>query len=495
MKTVYLEGLSFSFRCIHPTTGVSPLTPILFLLLGWYMWGMMQTWRLRFSENARPHITNDPEYKMDRRFLVTEQDIHDNRKARHWALCGNIECLMFGLRILRQIFRSEGFLFEIIAACAFGAAMLWLCLFNPSFRSFDHFLWLTTPLGATPYELAVGLLMIPLAWVSMIGWLRLMFIWESLRSNLLLRLEERPIRFAFDRLKGTGWMAMLSRASLSEQRRDMDRCIESMSQLLHDAEFTKRLDKKSFAELFGISESIVKKRKKLRERRRGLTIHLPPTASAAETRIRDCDLMKEIDEELAEFGAKLMEFVLIHYWEKEKSGLVEEQADEGLPIVVRPSEEWASHRGAMLSLWTGKSASAPADIAAAEEFVAIRYLSLIRAVLANMRYLAAFISLTFVLGIVAWNSYPFQPRQIVDWMVTGFFAVLGSGIVRVFAQMHRDPILSRITDTKPNELGWDFYFRIATYGAIPVLTWLAYEFPDIGNVIYRFVQPGTSAFK
>ena len=47
--------------------------------------------------------------------------------------------------------------------------------------------------------------------------------------------------------------------------------------------------------------------------------------------------------------------------------------------------------------------------------------------------------------------------------------------------MHRNPILSRITDTTPNKLGVDFYIRIATFGAVPVLTWLAYQFPEIGG--------------
>jgi hypothetical protein len=60
----------------------------------------------------------------------------------------------------------------------------------------------------------------------------------------------------------------------------------------------------------------------------------------------------------------------------------------------------------------------------------------------------------------------------------------------VFAQMHRDPILSRITETNADELGLDFYIRIVSFGAIPVLTWLAYQFPDIGSAIFRFLQPG-----
>jgi len=107
-----------------------------------------------------------------------------------------------------------------------------------------------------------------------------------------------------------------------------------------------------------------------------------------------------------------------------------------------------------------------------------------------MRYLMIFVAASFVLAILAWNSYQFQPHQLVDWLFTGLLAVLGSGVIWVFAQMHRNAILSRITDTRANELGWDFYLRVISFGALPVLTWLAYQFPDIGNLISKFLQPG-----
>jgi hypothetical protein len=131
----------------------------------------------------------------------------------------------------------------------------------------------------------------------------------------------------------------------------------------------------------------------------------------------------------------------------------------------------------------------------AEEFLAIRYLSLIRSVLANLRYLMLFVSASFILAIVAWNSYPFQPSQLVDLFFTGLLAVLGSGVIWVFAQMHRNAILSRITGTGANELGWDFYLRVVSFGALPVLTWLANQFPDIGNLISKFLQPGVPVIK
>src|SRR5947209_12484357 len=106
-----------------------------------------------------------------------------------------------------------------------------------------------------------------------------------------------------------------------------------------------------------------------------------------------------------------------------------------------------------------------------------------------------FVSAAFVLSMVAWNSYPFQPHAFIDWCFTILLAVIGTGFIGVFAQMHRNSILSRITDTAPNELGWDFYLRLITFGGIPMLTWLAYQFPQLGGGLYRLVQPGLQIIK
>jgi len=166
--------------------------------------------------------------------------------------------------------------------------------------------------------------------------------------------------------------------------------------------------------------------------------------------------------------------MLIPYWRNERIGLVESRETERAPA---------------------SDFSLPARILAAEEFLTIRYISLITAVLANLRFLMTFVSASFVLAFLAWNSSALQPRQLVDWSFTILLVILGSGVVAVLAQMHRNPILSRITDTRANELGWDFYLRIAAFGALPVLTWVAYQFPDFGSMIYRFIEPAVPVIK
>jgi hypothetical protein len=196
--------------------------------------------------------------------------------------------------------------------------------------------------------------------------------------------------------------------------------------------------------------------------------------------------MFEIEKRYAEFCQLLLGGVLIPYWELSKIGPVEGE---------ELNDEAANKSHVPLQLNTSSLADEPMYIRVAEEFLAIRYVSLIRAVLVNMRYLLVFVSAVFVLTIVAWNSYPFQPRQSIDEAFTGLLVLLGAGVTWIFVQMHRNPILSRITNTSANELGFDFYVRLVSFGAVPVLTWLAYQFPELGGTLFKFIQPGLEVIK
>jgi hypothetical protein len=207
--------------------------------------------------------------------------------------------------------------------------------------------------------------------------------------------------------------------------------------------------------------------------------------------------MASIERCYAVASEALLEGVLLPYWEDTRIGMVEGEELSELPVKARklPQEDSISRSLIPLQLHASTVAEEPTCIRVAEEFLAIRYVSLIRAVMVNIRRLLTIVSVVFVFTIVAWNSYPFQPRQLIDEAFTGLLLVLGASIIWVFAQMHRNAILSRITDTNANELGWDFYLRLLTFGAVPVLTWLAYQFPEVGVSLFRFVQPGLEVMK
>jgi hypothetical protein len=341
-----------------------------------------------------------------------------------------------------------------------------------------------------------------------------------------------PVRFAFTRYKGGGWMSMLRQKGLHIRWRDMGRSTEAIRQLVHhpDLKETKHDDLRKkltdeyevinarIHELFQSIHATGKPKSvpstppapppEVQPPTEAKTSAPPITAPATNETLAatlerarqnespcpsDClwdvpassaDLCSifHIEQGYARFCTILIDDFLDHYWDEERTGLVEEvslpkekQGEKDKPKEATPSE--------------------PSLVELAEELLVVRYVALIRSVLINIRYLMLFVSTAFVLALIAWNSYPFQPHAFIDWCFTILLALLTLGFVWVFAQMHRNAILSRITDTTANELGWEFYLRLVTFGAVPVLTWLAYQFPQIGGNLYKVVQPGLQVVK
>ena len=79
--------------------------------------------------------------------------------------------------------------------------------------------------------------------------------------------------------------------------------------------------------------------------------------------------------------------------------------------------------------------------------------------------------------------------------MTLVFILIVTLVAVVTSQMHRDPTLSRITNTTPGEMGWNFWFRMASFVALPLLTLLASWFPEIGGFLFFWAQPALNSFK
>jgi hypothetical protein len=107
--------------------------------------------------------------------------------------------------------------------------------------------------------------------------------------------------------------------------------------------------------------------------------------------------------------------------------------------------------------------------------------------------MAKALRLTIVMGILclflataaAISSYPFYPRQGLSGSMLALFAVLATIIFYVYAQMHRDATLSHVTNTKPGELGSDFWFKVLGFGLAPLLGLLTTVFPSISDLFSR----------
>lgn len=130
-----------------------------------------------------------------------------------------------------------------------------------------------------------------------------------------------------------------------------------------------------------------------------------------------------------------------------------------------------------------------------EQYVALRYVAFIRAVLGHVRLLLIFLAISFSLMLISLNVYSFEPHQSLIWSFTAIFGVIAIMAIGVLMEAHRNEILSRVSGTKPNELGWGFYARVISLGAAPLITLLATHFPSIGKFLLSFFQPGLEALK
>jgi hypothetical protein len=131
----------------------------------------------------------------------------------------------------------------------------------------------------------------------------------------------------------------------------------------------------------------------------------------------------------------------------------------------------------------------------AEEFVALRYVEFIRYVLLQMRNFLEFATTGFMLMAFALMAFPFEGHRALNTATLALFTVLGVGVVLVFAQMDRDPLLSRLSETKANQLDFNFITRVIGYGALPLITILGAQFPSIGNFLFSWLQPALQAMK
>jgi hypothetical protein len=531
-------GLYFSYRCLHPLSGVCPLLPILLLLAAWFCWSICQTARLRFSEMHRPRIpfrvppkepysTANAPYPL----FVPDEALERCERPTDQCLYKNITALL----ITREVVRRFCVSFEKSATGVFRRSAAWLrsyltfvlgiaycglffiLAFVVEVKSVDHFVFtpilltlgLQSSIGPTLYEFLLISLFFPLIMVAISGWLRSILIWGALSRGLLEPLERLPLRCAFNRIKGASWMSMIRQSGLHIRWRDMGRSTEGIRQIVSHPDLKNHPDLAIL--LFEKHQQINWNIRLLMFRIAGLpepygdTPHLPlqrlPHSKADDDHcsdslhdlgpypnVTDLCLIRSIEVCYAEFCHILLRDFLIPHWDHERVALIEDCDSPEYPQPTPPTE-------ARTEGHAEKACNEPTLLALAEELLVVRYISLIRTVLVNIRYLMVFVAAAFVLTLVAWNSYPFHPHAFIDWCFTILLGIISTGFIILFAQMHRNAILSRITDTKPNELGWEFYLRIITFGGIPVLTWLAYQFPQIGGTLYRILQPGLQVVK
>jgi hypothetical protein len=432
----------FLYRTTELASGVSPLVPILLLLAALYVWSWMHLRRIRYWELRRTDI---PTTRLDAEFQfgLTEK----NRE-----LDGNLRYINLDGWLLRIVLAMT---FLLVALSRIGSHVAGLEPFAIASSNFNLF----------SFNLYNGLCLFTLFWLwgfLFAAWIRFIHCWHMMQI-ILGRLERTILRRAFDRLPkryyswAPLWQAMGGRRSFVILARARE-CLEKLLQEKDDDVLDLGDIRLREAQDDPLDPSLFTRLNQFFEEESTGSLNLAEPLLAVQVR------MRRISEELLE--------KLLPYW-RENGGsdtLEDIEANKKDPPQL------------------------PQQILLAEEFVALRFMAMIRYVSLQLRNLLSFIMVDFILSVFALRSYPFLAGRAIGWTLTLIFAALGTGVVVVFAQMSKDAILSRIANTEPGKLGGDFYFRIISFGALPVLTLLASQFPSIGRFLFSWVQPGIEAF-
>ncbi len=131
----------------------------------------------------------------------------------------------------------------------------------------------------------------------------------------------------------------------------------------------------------------------------------------------------------------------------------------------------------------------------AEELVCLTYLGFVQNLLGRIRTIVMGGVCLFVAATVAISSYPFDPRPLLSGALLVLFLAFGGIVAFTYADMHRDATLSHVTNTKPGELGSEFWFKIVGYSAIPLLGLITQVFPEWSGFLFSWLQPGLSSLK
>lgn len=107
---------------------------------------------------------------------------------------------------------------------------------------------------------------------------------------------------------------------------------------------------------------------------------------------------------------------------------------------------------------------------AAEELLCMLYIGFSQMVITRLHTLLISLGLMFSLAALGVAIYPFAPLTPFLIMGIGLLLLIGWAFFKIFSEMDRDPILSRIVSGDNRKLQGSFYLRFAEAVALPLLT-------------------------
>jgi hypothetical protein len=487
----FLHSAFWSTRLLHFTSGVSPVLPILFLAAAGYWWMWQSLRGVTLVDKRRPRLPerNDP---VGRWYRIND---HEAAKLRNTA-----HPLVFKLSVVIVLIIVGLFLVTV------------LDLHHPVQTvegwAYD---WIYTILLSLMIGTLLGIL------------LKLVFTWLKC-AQILAGLDRLPLRDEFSRMKQLSWHSLWNpggstlRATYKVLLRGID-CLGRLKCVL------RTVDDKAPVELdvrVCIQIKIQDAMDKLKAATDEYKNVLEPVGNDDAKKEAGKSLVGKMAEwfrnratnsssgnRLVELKRKLCcrvadslerhmrETVHLPNMMEKVEDLQKAMADAAAEIVERMLEPWWLCEKATVVSKDARLKKEEMSLTRilAEEFVALVYVNFLITVLLRMRTMVMAAIGMYVFIVLSMNVYPFEPHAALQTLAVVLLAAMGVAVAFVYAQMHRDPILSRLTSTTSGELGWDFWLKLASAGAIPVFSLLAVQFPEINRFLFSWLEPALQAVK
>lgn len=438
-------------RYVHLTSGVSPMLPFLFLILALLWWMSQSIAGMAILGITRPHVPQSPPPLTEEIFGAD----HDCASFNEFAYLHS-SIAEGGHNLLKPLFWYWPLHLSLAIAvvCVLGLSAHERPLLGLEGAAFDR---------------AYFLLFLLVAAVLFSEIARLWLLWKQFQ-NFLFSLDNTLLRRGFSNLRGFRWDPFWSfGAEFNDLWKLLVRMQESLGCIVAGGAGK------------GIRQSEIdaldqKWQRVKRDFRRVRKAYVPkhggflPSAQDSSDGREAMESLRTLSERFRQ-AAEVLLCVLKKNWRSEQSFINDDRLDK---ITENP-------KGVeVLSV-------------EAEQFVCLVYLNIILALFARIRSVATAIAGLYIFLLLACHSYPFAAHATTDAFLVVLLAIIAVTVVVVYAQMHRNPTLSRITNTDIGKVGADFWLRTATFLALPVISLLAAQFPGFANFLFSWIEPAANA--
>jgi len=449
----------WSARMLHITSGVSPVLPVLLLMAAAYWWMWMGLRGVCLVDLRRPRLPRKEDLSIDS-YRISDAEGEELRETAH--------PFYFTWQIVLPV--------TVFAAAVLIALHRVLPVHSVEGTAFD---WGYTVILGVTIAAFLGSLM------------KLVRTWQKCHQ-VLAGLDRLPLRSAFSRMKDLSWHSFWNPggSTLRETYKVMGRAVENLTRLLGLVENWETQMTDSARRC-----ARVQIRKTLETRQKVIDVYAEIIANEAKKqnaansswwkRTLACfhedswnaplmkRLMKRVESlqiEMAKTAAVLISGMLQPMWDEEETPVVSSGDQIAKPAL-------------------------PPYRSMSEEYVALVYVNFLVSVLLRIRTLVISAGGIYVFIVLSMNTYPFEPHPALQTLAVVLLLVLGAAVGYVYAEMHREVILSRLTSTAPGELGLDFWIKFASAAAIPVFSLLAAQFPGINQFLFSWLEPALQAMK